>query len=289
MPQPADLILADADIWCGDAARRWARALAIRGDRVVAVGTDEEVRALRGPRTEVVALAGKAVVPGFQDSHVHPAFGARNLLNVNLDDLHTKDGYLARIQAVADANPGLDWIVGGGWYEPAVRRHRRAPQGGSRHDRARPARVPAEQRRARRVGQLPGFGSGRHHGRLARPLGRLRRARRRRVRPPGACRRVPPTRCSARWWPPPASTSGRPTSVGRSRSSTRWASRGGRTRGSSRDCSRPTAPWTTTATSRCGWSRPCGGIVTAAWSRWIGSSNSANGPPVATCTPRRSR
>ena len=118
MSEPADLILADADIWCGDAARRWARALALRGDRIVAVGTDDDVRELKGPRTEVVSLAGKAVVPGFQDSHVHPAVAARNLLNVNLDDLDTRDDYLARIKAVADANPDLDWIVGGGWYGP---------------------------------------------------------------------------------------------------------------------------------------------------------------------------
>ena len=118
MPQPADLIVADADIWCGDAARRWARALAIRGDRVVAVGSDDDVRELRGPSTEVMSLGGATVVPGFQDSHVHAAFGARNLLNVNLDDLQTKDEYLARILAVADANPGLDWIVGGGWSSP---------------------------------------------------------------------------------------------------------------------------------------------------------------------------
>ena len=62
-----------------------------------------------------MSLGGATVVPGFQDSHVHAAFGARNLLNVNLDDLQTKDEYLGRILAVADANPELDWIVGGGW------------------------------------------------------------------------------------------------------------------------------------------------------------------------------
>ncbi|MGZ8598543.1 MAG: amidohydrolase [Actinomycetota bacterium] len=113
---PADLIVADAEVWCGDAARRRARAIAIRGERIVTVGTDDDVRAFRGPSTEVMSLAGRMVVPGFQDAHVHPSVGARNLLNVNLDDLHTKQDYLARIQQVADANPDLEWIVGGGWY-----------------------------------------------------------------------------------------------------------------------------------------------------------------------------
>jgi predicted amidohydrolase YtcJ len=112
---PADLILVDAVVWCGDAARRRARAIAIRGDRVVAVGTDDDVRGFRGPSTEVLSLPGRMVVPGFQDAHVHPSVGARNLLNVNLDDLSTKQGYLDRIAAVAHANPDLDWIVGGGW------------------------------------------------------------------------------------------------------------------------------------------------------------------------------
>ncbi len=114
----ADLIVADVDVWCGDAARRRACAIAIRGDRVVAVGTDDDVRAFKGPTTDVMSLPGRMVVPGFQDAHVHPSVGARNLLNVNLDDLHTKDDYLARIQHVADANPDLEWIVGGGWYGP---------------------------------------------------------------------------------------------------------------------------------------------------------------------------
>jgi predicted amidohydrolase YtcJ len=113
---PADLIVADADVWCGDAARRRAHAIAVRGDRIVAVGTDDDVRPFRGPATEVTSLPGRMVVPGFQDAHVHPSVGGRNLLNVNLDDLHSKQDYLDRIKAVADANPDLEWIVGGGWY-----------------------------------------------------------------------------------------------------------------------------------------------------------------------------
>jgi predicted amidohydrolase YtcJ len=116
MPEPADLILANADIWCGDAARRRARAIAIRGDRIVGIGTDEQVRDLKGTATEVVSLHGKAIVPGFQDSHAHPAFGGRNLLNVDLADLQTEDEYLARIGSFAGARPDLDWIVGGGWH-----------------------------------------------------------------------------------------------------------------------------------------------------------------------------
>ncbi len=111
----ADLILI-GDVWTSDAARSWAKAVAVKGDRIVAVGTEDEVRERVGPAADVVT--GAMIVPGFQDAHVHPSVGGRNLLNVNLDDLHDKQDYLDRIKAFADANPDLPWIIGGGWYNP---------------------------------------------------------------------------------------------------------------------------------------------------------------------------
>ena len=92
--------------------------MAIRGDRIVAVGTEADVREAVGAGGEHLHLPGRMVVPGFQDAHIHAAFGARNLLNVNLDDLADRDAYLERIRAFAEANPDLPWIVGGGWYSP---------------------------------------------------------------------------------------------------------------------------------------------------------------------------
>ena len=112
----ADLVLTGADVYTVDAARRWARAVAVRGDRIVAVGTDDEVRDLIGPSTDHRHLPGRMVVPGFQDAHIHAAFGGRNLLSLNLDELSTKQGYLDAIAAHASAHPELSWITGGGWY-----------------------------------------------------------------------------------------------------------------------------------------------------------------------------
>lgn len=114
----ADLILI-GDVYTVDAARSWARAVAVKGDRIVAVGTEDDVRERMGPIADVIT--GAMVVPGFQDAHVHPSVGGRNLLNVNLDDLHSKQGYLDRIKAFADAHPELPWIIGGGWYNPVFR------------------------------------------------------------------------------------------------------------------------------------------------------------------------
>jgi hypothetical protein len=108
----ADLVLV-GDVYRVDAARTWASAVAIAGDRIVAVGTESEVRERVGSAVEVVR--GAAILPGMQDAHIHPAFGARNLANVNLDDLDTPEAYLERIRAFADAHPEEPWIVGGGW------------------------------------------------------------------------------------------------------------------------------------------------------------------------------
>jgi len=111
----ADLVLV-GDVFTVDAARRWARAVAIEGDRIVAVGTEDEVRDRVGAADEVVG--GACIVPGFQDAHIHAAFAGRILLNVNLDDLTTRDAYLERIATFAGEHPDLPWIVGGGWSNP---------------------------------------------------------------------------------------------------------------------------------------------------------------------------
>ena len=114
----ADLVLTGADIYTVDAARRWAHGVAVRGDRIVAVGTEDEVRELAGPSTVHLHLPGRMVVPGFQDAHIHAAFGGRNLLSLSFEHLTTREQYLEAIGAYAAAHPELPWITGGGWYGP---------------------------------------------------------------------------------------------------------------------------------------------------------------------------
>jgi predicted amidohydrolase YtcJ len=109
----ADLVVT-GDITTVDAVRRWAGAVAVRGDRIVAVGTEREVRERVGGTPPV--LSGACIVPGFQDAHIHAAFAGRILRNVNLDDLSSKDAYVERVGAFARDHPELPWIVGGGWY-----------------------------------------------------------------------------------------------------------------------------------------------------------------------------
>ena len=111
----ADLIFTGGDVYTVDAARRWARAVAVSGGRIAAVGTDEQVRALAGPDTEVVELDGRMLLPGFQDAHCHPPGGGYDMLHCNLNDAYRLEEYEEIITAYADSHPGEAWIVGGGW------------------------------------------------------------------------------------------------------------------------------------------------------------------------------
>jgi len=111
----ADLVVV-GDVYTVDAARSWAKAVAIRGDRIVAVGTEADVRERVDSKVEV--LSGACVMPGFQDAHIHAAFAGRIRRHVNLDDLHRLPDYLDRIATHADAHPDDGWIVGGGWFGP---------------------------------------------------------------------------------------------------------------------------------------------------------------------------
>jgi predicted amidohydrolase YtcJ len=113
----ADLAFVNGDVYTVDAARRWAQAVAVKDGRIVAVGTDDAVAELRDSRTEVVDLAGRMLVPGFQDAHVHPVFGGIDMLQCDLHDRGTKDEYLAAIASYAATNPDEPWILGGGWSQ----------------------------------------------------------------------------------------------------------------------------------------------------------------------------
>lgn len=93
---------------------RTATAVAVTGDRITAVGR-EEVHDLAGPRTEVVDLAGRLLLPGFQDAHVHPVPAGLELTQCDLTGTRTAEETLAAVRAYADAHPEREWITGGGW------------------------------------------------------------------------------------------------------------------------------------------------------------------------------
>src|SRR5262245_3465672 len=85
-PSTADLILIHGKIWTGNKGQPEAEGLAVRGERLVAVGKVSQVQRLSGPKTRSVDLQGKRVVPGFYDSHVHLLGGGLQLSRVALRD-----------------------------------------------------------------------------------------------------------------------------------------------------------------------------------------------------------
>ncbi len=114
----ADLVLRGGRIFTADAAGTWARALAVRGGRLAAVGTDAEATTLAGPHTRVIDLRGRTVTPGFGDSHVHPPMGGLARIRCELHDSRGRDEYLGIVGAYATAHPEAGWILGGGWSLP---------------------------------------------------------------------------------------------------------------------------------------------------------------------------
>src|SRR5678816_2071941 len=112
---PADLILTHGRIYTLDAQKPWAQALAIRGDRILAVGGDKEIGALAGPRTRVIDLRGKFALPGFNDAHVHIEATGALLVGANLLDVHEPKAFVERVRAAAAQLPRGSWITRGDW------------------------------------------------------------------------------------------------------------------------------------------------------------------------------
>ena len=111
--QHADRIFVNGKVWTGDDARPQAQALAVSGDKILAVGSNEELRALAAADTAVIDLQGHLVVPGFQDSHLH--FPGRSVNEVDLHGTETLKEFQQRLSDFAKAHPKLSWITGHGW------------------------------------------------------------------------------------------------------------------------------------------------------------------------------
>jgi len=111
----ADLVLTNGKIYTVDNARPRASALAVRGGRVLFVGSDAEARVLAGPSTLIIDLHGATVVPGITDAHAHLLGLGEMLQRVNLAGSKSYEEVVGRVKAWAkDVGPGA-WIQGRGW------------------------------------------------------------------------------------------------------------------------------------------------------------------------------
>lgn len=111
----ADSVILHGKIYTLNPIQPWAEALAIRGDRVVAVGSDSEIAKLQSKSTQVIDARGHLVLPGFTDCHIHFIDGAFSLGRVNLEGAKDPADIQQRLRAYGAAHPGNDWILGRGW------------------------------------------------------------------------------------------------------------------------------------------------------------------------------
>src|SRR5262245_58324762 len=112
--QDADLVLRGGKIYTVDAARSWAQAVAVRDGTIVAVGTDAQVAELTGRGTIVIDLAGRMMLPGFIDAHVHASAAGLERLRCDLSEAHGLDDYLAIVRRYAQTSD-TQGVTGGGW------------------------------------------------------------------------------------------------------------------------------------------------------------------------------
>ena len=114
----ATLAVTDARIWTGDEAQPWAEAMAIDGERVLAVGSNEDIEPYVTSSTERIG-GGALVVPGFIDTHVHMIDGGEALESVQLRDVTSREQFRQRFaDYVQTIEPG-EWILGGAWDHEA--------------------------------------------------------------------------------------------------------------------------------------------------------------------------
>jgi predicted amidohydrolase YtcJ len=116
--QPAaELIVLHAKIWTGNPQQPEARALAVLNGRIVAVGSDKEIGAWKGPATTVIDAGLKRLVPGFNDAHTHVLGGGELLGSVQLNDATSVQEFARRIGEQARKTPKGEWLQGGNWDE----------------------------------------------------------------------------------------------------------------------------------------------------------------------------
>lgn len=113
-PRQADLVLRGGRVWAGKGLEQ-ATAIALKGERVLAVGEEPLVASVTGPGTRVIELRGRLVVPGFNDAHVHFLDGGFGLLSVDLRGAKDEGDFVRRIGEHAEAVPKRTWILQGNW------------------------------------------------------------------------------------------------------------------------------------------------------------------------------
>ena len=113
--QRADLVIVNAKVWTADEKQPRAEAVAVVGERIVAVGASAEIGSWAGPKTKRIDADGKTVLPGLIDAHVHFHEGSAELSGVQLRDATAPEEFARRIGEFAKKLPKGEWVLGGSW------------------------------------------------------------------------------------------------------------------------------------------------------------------------------
>jgi len=111
----ADLVLLNGTVWTVNPSQPWAEAVAVKGDRILDVGSSHSIRKLASVRTEIIDLKGDLVLPGFIDSHTHFLDGGFSLLSIRLREAESREAFIARIRDKAKELERGEWILNGNW------------------------------------------------------------------------------------------------------------------------------------------------------------------------------
>jgi predicted amidohydrolase YtcJ len=116
--ETADTIITNARVYTVNPQQKWAEAVAVRGEKIIAVGDAKQIDAYRGASTKVIDAKGRLVLPGFTDCHVHFMSGSLGLTQVDLNGANTVEEIQKRVKEYAATHPTLPWITGMGWQYP---------------------------------------------------------------------------------------------------------------------------------------------------------------------------
>jgi predicted amidohydrolase YtcJ len=113
----ANLVLTKGKIWTVNPKQPWAEAIAVYGEKIIAVGSNKEIEQYISEKTAVIDLNGKLVLPGLIDSHTHFMQGGQLLLQIDLRSAKSEEDFASKIKEYAESLPPGDWILGGNWDE----------------------------------------------------------------------------------------------------------------------------------------------------------------------------
>jgi predicted amidohydrolase YtcJ len=115
--ETAETIFINGNIYTVNDKQPFAQAIAVKGDRIIFVGTNAEAEQFRGDKTHIVDLAGKTVTPGFTDSHFHIFGIGEREMTLNLERTNTREDFLAKVKERVVQTERNKWITGRGWIE----------------------------------------------------------------------------------------------------------------------------------------------------------------------------